>query len=55
MEITFSIWQGSRLLSIDNLAKDIKEIDQMISTLNESEVGKKVRFTANIQEIKVGK
>jgi hypothetical protein len=54
MKITFSIWQGSRLLSIDNIATDPKEIDQLIHTLNESELGKRVKFSANIQEIKVG-
>ena len=54
MTITFSIWQGSRLLSIDNKATDPKEIDQIIHTLNESELGHKVKFSANVQEIKVG-
>lgn len=54
MKITFSIWQGSRLLSIDNIATDPKEIDQLIQTLNDSELGRKVKFSANVQEIKVG-
>jgi hypothetical protein len=54
MKITFSIWQGSRLLSIDNIATDPKEIDQLIHTLNDSELGQRVKFSANIQEIKVG-
>lgn len=55
MTITYSIWQGSRLLSIDNIATDPKEIDQLIHTLNESELGKKTKFSANVQEIKAGK
>ena len=54
MTITFSIWQGSRLLSIDNIATDPKQIDELIHTLNESELGQKVKFSANVQEIKAG-
>lgn len=54
MKITYSIWQGSRLLSIDNIATDPKEIEQLIHTLNDSELGQKVKFSANVQEIKVG-
>ena len=55
MTITFSIWQGSRLLSIDNTATDPKEIDALISSLNESELGKKTKFSANVQDVKAGK
>lgn len=55
MTITFSLWQGSRLLSIDNIATDIKEIDTIINTLNDSDLGKKAKFHANVQEIKVNK
>ncbi len=55
MTIKYSIWQGSRLLSIDNVAYEIKAIDHLIDTLNASDLGKKVKFSANIQEIKVGK
>ena len=55
MTITFSIWQGSKLLSIDNIAHEIKAIDHLIASLNESELGKVKKFSANIQEIKVGK
>ena len=54
MTITFSIWQGSRLLSIDNTATDIKAIDTLISSLNDSDLGKKTKFSANVQDIKVG-
>jgi hypothetical protein len=55
MTITYSLWQGSRLLSIDNIATDIKEIDKLINTLNESDLGKKIKFSANVMEIKVSK
>lgn len=54
MTIKYSIWQGSRLLSIDNVAHEIKAIDHLINSLNDSELGKKTKFSANIQEIKVG-
>ena len=55
MTITYSLWQGSRLLSIDNIATDIKEIDTLINTLNASDIGKRVKFSANVMEIKVTK
>lgn len=55
MTITYSIWQGSRLLSIDNTATDPKEIDALIASLNESELGKKTKFAANVQDVKAGK
>lgn len=54
MTITYSIWQGSRLLSIDNTATDIKAIDALIASLNDSELGKKVKFNANVMSIKAG-
>ena len=54
MTITYSIWQGSRLLSIDNIATEIKAVDHIINSLNDSDLGKKVKFSANIQSIKVG-
>jgi hypothetical protein len=54
MTITYSIWQGSRLLSIDNVATDVKEIDNLIKSLNDSELGKKTKFSANVQNIKAG-
>ena len=55
MTITYSLWQGSRLLSIDNIAIDVKDIDTIINTLNNSDLGKKVKFFANVMEIKVNK
>jgi hypothetical protein len=54
MTITYSIWQGSRLLSIDNIAHEMKAIDHLIASLNDSDLGKKVKFSANIMSIKVG-
>ena len=53
MKITYAIWQGSRLLSINNTATDIKAVDKVIDTLNDSDVAKKVKFHANIQEVEV--
>ena len=55
MTITYSIWQGSRLLSIGNIATEIKAIDHLIQSLNDSELGKGRKFSANVMDIKVGK
>ena len=54
MTITYSIWQGSRLLSIDNVATEIKEVDHLIDSLNASDLAKGTKFNANIMTIKVG-
>jgi hypothetical protein len=54
MTITYSIWQGSKLISIDNVAHDPKAIDHLINSLNASELGKVKKFTANVMSIKVG-
>lgn len=54
MTITYSIWQGSKLISINNVAHEIKAIDHLIDSLNDSELGKKIKFSANIMDIKVG-
>jgi hypothetical protein len=54
MTITYSIWQGSKLISIDNVAHEIKAIDHLIQSLNDSELGKGKKFTANVMDIKVG-
>jgi hypothetical protein len=54
MTITYSIWQGSRLLSIDNVATEIKAIDTLISSLNASDLGKIKKFYANVMTLKVG-
>lgn len=53
MNIEYSIWQGSRLLSIGNTATDIKDIDKVIATLNESDTAKKIKFAANIMKVEV--
>ena len=53
MTIEYSIWQGSRLLSVGNTATDIKDVDKVIATLNDSEIAKKIKFSANIQKIEV--
>jgi hypothetical protein len=53
MTITYSIWQGSKLISIDNVAHDVKAIDNLINSLNNSELGKGKKFTANVMNIKV--
>lgn len=55
MTITYSIWQGSRLLSIGNTATNIKDIDSVIKTLNDSDIAKSQKFSANVQDVKVNK
>jgi hypothetical protein len=54
MTITYSIWQGSKLISINNVANEIKAIDHLIASLNASELGKVKKFTANVMHIKAG-
>jgi hypothetical protein len=54
MTITYSIWQGSKLISIDNIAHEVKAIDHLIASLNASELGKVKKFSANVMHIKVG-
>ena len=53
MTITYSIWQGSRLLSIDNIANNIKDVDKVIAELNDSKIAKQVKFSANIMKVEV--
>ena len=53
MKITYSIWQGSNLLSVDNIATNITDVDNLIADLNKSEQGKKIKFSANIRKIEV--
>ena len=55
MTITYSLWQGSRLLSIGNTATNIKDIDKVVAELNDSQLAKVCKFSANVQEIKVTK
>ena len=54
MTITYSIWQGHFLLSVNNIATSIKDVDKVIAEINDSDVAKKVKFHANIQKIEVG-
>jgi hypothetical protein len=53
MTITYSIWQGSRLLSIDNIAHDIKQVEHLIDSLNASTLAKSVKFSANVMKVEV--
>jgi hypothetical protein len=53
MTITYAIWQGSNLLSVNNIANNIKDVDKVIAELNDSVVAKKVSFSANIQKVEV--
>ena len=53
MTIEYAIWQGTRLLSVGNTATDIKEVDKVIATLNDSEIAKKNKFSANIMNLEV--
>jgi hypothetical protein len=53
MTIEYSIWQGSRLLSVGNTATDIKDVDKVIATLNDSDTAKEIKFTANIMKVEV--
>ena len=53
MKIEYSLWQGSRLLSVGNMATNINDIDKLVEQLNKSEIAKKVKFSANIMKIEV--
>jgi hypothetical protein len=55
MTITYAIWQGSNLLSVNNIATSMKDVDKVIAEINDSDVAKKVKFSANIQKIEVNK
>jgi hypothetical protein len=55
MKITYAIWQGSNLLSVNNEATNIKDVDKIINELNDSDVAKRVKFLANIQKVEVSK
>ena len=55
MTITYAIWQGSTLLSVNNIATSMKDVDKVIAEINDSVVAKKVPFSANIQKIEVTK
>lgn len=53
MTITYAIWQGSSLLAHSQTANSMKEIDTLIDLLNESKIGKKLSFSANVSRIEV--
>lgn len=53
MKIEYSLWQGSRLLSVLNKAESLTEIDNLIAELNKSEIAKKNKFSANIMTLEV--
>jgi hypothetical protein len=53
MTITYSIWQGSKLISINNVAHEVKAIDHLINSLNDSELGKSKKFSANVMDIRI--
>jgi hypothetical protein len=53
MTITYAIWQGSRLVSIDNSATSPKDVDAVIEELNASNLAKTVKFSANVQRVEV--
>ena len=55
MTITYSIWQGSTLLSVNNIAHEAKAIDHLIDTLNASNLASKVKFSANVMKVEVSK
>ena len=53
MNITYAIWQGSNLLSVNNSATSLKEVDKIIAELNTSNTAKTLKYVASIREIKV--
>ena len=52
MKITYSIWQGSNLLSVNNSATSLKEIDKLIADLNTSDTAKNLKYVASVRELK---
>lgn len=55
MTITYSLWQGSNLLAIDQFANSTNEIDTLIKELNTSDLAKSVKFSAIVRKIEVNK
>lgn len=49
MTITYSIWQGSNLLSVDNKANNAEEILSVMAELNKLGKG----FTYNVRGVEV--
>jgi len=51
MTITYSLWQGSQLLSVDNTAKNSDELLAVMTELNKLGKG----FTYNVRKVEVSK
>ena len=49
MTITYSLWQGSQLLSVDNKATSADELLNVMTELNKLGKG----FTYNVREVEV--
>jgi hypothetical protein len=49
MTITYSLWQGSQLLSVDNKANSADELLNVMTELNKLGKG----FTYNVREVEV--
>jgi hypothetical protein len=49
MTITYSLWQGSQLLSVDNIAKNSDELLAVMTELNKLGKG----FTYNVRKVEV--
>ena len=49
MKITYSLWQGSQLLSVDNTAKNSEEILAVMKELEKLGKG----FTYNVRKVEV--
>jgi hypothetical protein len=47
MTITYSLWQGSNLLSVDNTAKNAEELLSVMAELNKLGKG----FTYNVRKV----
>jgi len=53
MTITYAIWQGSSLLSVNNIATSAKEMDSVIDSLNASHTARVSKYHANVQKVEV--
>ena len=53
MKIEYSLWQGNKLLSVNNIATNITDIDKLIENLNKSKQAERVKFSANVMKIEV--
>lgn len=53
MKIEYSIWQGSRLLSVGNTATSLKEVEKVLEELNNSTIAKNNKFVVNLMKLEV--